>query len=104
MPKSVADQELPMSVYRLDKTGRLTVVADDIKIPDGLAFSPDEKTLYIIDDVRPRSAPMTWSGTARGSPTAACSSAASERGVETACGSTWTVICGAGGPSMASMA
>ena len=39
-----------MRVYRLDKTGRLTVVADDVKIPDGLAFSPDEKTLYIIDD------------------------------------------------------
>jgi gluconolactonase len=47
---SVADQELPMRVYRFDKTGRLTVVADDVKIPDGLAFSPDEKTLYIIDD------------------------------------------------------
>jgi gluconolactonase len=39
-----------MRVYRLDKTGRLTVVADDVKIPDGLAFSPDEKTLYVIDD------------------------------------------------------
>jgi gluconolactonase len=26
------------------------VVAQDIKIPDGLAFSPDEKTLYVIDD------------------------------------------------------
>jgi gluconolactonase len=47
---SVADQELPMRVYCLDKTGKLTVVADDIKIPDGLAFSPDEKTLYVIDD------------------------------------------------------
>jgi gluconolactonase len=47
---SVAEQELPMRVYRLDKTGRLTVAADDVKIPDGLAFSPDEKTLYVIDD------------------------------------------------------
>ena len=47
---SVADRELPMNVYRLDKTGRLTVVADDVKIPDGLAFSPDEQTLYIEDD------------------------------------------------------
>jgi len=47
---SVADKELPMNVYRLDKSGRLTVVADDVRIPDGLAFSPDEKTLYIIDD------------------------------------------------------
>jgi gluconolactonase len=47
---SVAQQELPMNVYRLDKTGRLTVVADGINLPDGLAFSPDEKTLYIIED------------------------------------------------------
>jgi gluconolactonase len=47
---SVEDQELPMNVYRLDKTGRLTVAADDIKIPDGLAFSPDEMTLYVVDD------------------------------------------------------
>jgi gluconolactonase len=39
-----------MNVYRLDKTGRLAVVADGINIPDGLAFSPDEKTLYTIED------------------------------------------------------
>jgi gluconolactonase len=47
---SVETQELPMNVYRLDKSGRLDVVADGINIPDGLAFSPDEKTLYIIED------------------------------------------------------
>jgi gluconolactonase len=47
---SVENQELPMAVYRLDKSGRLTVVADGIKMPDGLAFSPDEKTLYIEED------------------------------------------------------
>ncbi len=48
---AVGESELPMRVYRLDKTGRLTVVAEDIKRPDGLAFSPDEKTLYVIEDV-----------------------------------------------------
>ena len=47
---SVAERELPMNVYRLDRTGKLTVVADDINRPDGLAFSPDEKTLYIVED------------------------------------------------------
>jgi gluconolactonase len=47
---SVENQELPMNVYRLDKTGRIAVVADGIKLPDGLAFSPDEKTLYVIED------------------------------------------------------
>jgi gluconolactonase len=47
---SVGKKELPMNVYRLDKTGKLTVVAGDVNRPDGLAFSPDEKTLYIIED------------------------------------------------------
>jgi gluconolactonase len=42
--------ELPMNVYRLDpSTGNATVVADDFVRPNGLAFSPDEKKLYIID-------------------------------------------------------
>jgi gluconolactonase len=38
------------NVYRLDpRDGNLTVVVDDFKRPNGLAFSPDEKTLYIAD-------------------------------------------------------
>lgn len=37
-------------VYRLDPdTGNLTVVATDYVKPNGLAFSPDERTLYIAD-------------------------------------------------------
>lgn len=37
-------------VYRLNPdTGQLTVVADDFVKPNGLAFSPDESTLYISD-------------------------------------------------------
>ena len=47
---SMAQQELPQNVYRLDKTGKLTVVAEGIALPDGLAFSPDEKILYIQED------------------------------------------------------
>jgi gluconolactonase len=43
-------QELPTNVYRLDKTGRATVLAGDVNRPDGLAFSPDETKLYIIED------------------------------------------------------
>jgi gluconolactonase len=46
----VAAQELPQNVYRLDpKTSRATVVAGDINGPNGLAFSPDEKRLYIVE-------------------------------------------------------
>ena len=42
--------ELPRNVYRLDpNSGNATVVADDFTRPNGLAFSPDEKKLYIID-------------------------------------------------------
>lgn len=38
------------NVYRLDATsGELTLVTSELKMPNGIAFSPDEKTLYIID-------------------------------------------------------
>jgi gluconolactonase len=44
-----APPELPMNVYRVDgQSGRATVVADDVIGPNGLAFSPDEKILYVI--------------------------------------------------------
>jgi gluconolactonase len=42
--------ELPTNVYRWDaKTQKLAVVAGDINRPNGLAFSPDESKLYIIE-------------------------------------------------------
>ena len=42
--------ELPTNVYRVDpQSGRLSVVAGDIDRPNGLAFSPDEKRLYVIE-------------------------------------------------------
>jgi gluconolactonase len=45
-----ARPELPANVYRLDpKTGDARVVADDFVRPNGLAFSPDEKRLYVVD-------------------------------------------------------
>jgi gluconolactonase len=43
-----AEQELPQAVYRIDPDGTLEVVADDIPGPNGLAFSPDEKLIYIV--------------------------------------------------------
>jgi gluconolactonase len=40
-------------VYRIDPSrGTLDVVADDFAKPNGLAFAPDEKTLYIADSGR----------------------------------------------------
>ena len=46
-----ADSEIGACyVFRLDvATGALAVVADDFARPNGLAFSPDETQLYIVD-------------------------------------------------------
>jgi len=46
-------QELPFQgVFRLSPDGKLTLLADDFERPNGLAFSLDEKTLYIDDTNR----------------------------------------------------
>jgi gluconolactonase len=46
----MAKPELPTNVYRWDpKTSRLAVAAGDVNRPNGLAFSPDESRLYIIE-------------------------------------------------------
>jgi gluconolactonase len=45
-----AEPELAMGVYRIDgQTGAVTLQADDIAGPNGLAFSPDESILYIVE-------------------------------------------------------
>jgi gluconolactonase len=43
------ESELTPAVWRIDgRTGALSMVADDIPGPNGLAFSPDEKILYVV--------------------------------------------------------
>jgi gluconolactonase len=37
------------SVYRLSASGELTVITDKLYRPNGIAFSPDEKTLYVAN-------------------------------------------------------
>ncbi len=45
-----ATPELPTNVYRIDgQTGALTVVSSEIGRPNGLAFSPDESILYVVE-------------------------------------------------------
>jgi gluconolactonase len=39
-------------VYRLATDGTMKLLVDDFDRPNGLAFSPDEKTLYIDDTIR----------------------------------------------------
>ena len=45
-----ATPQLPQNVYRLDPESRkLSVVLGDVKGPNGLCFSADEKTLYVVE-------------------------------------------------------
>jgi gluconolactonase len=51
------EPELPQNVYRVDgQTGEVTMVCDEVIGPNGLAFSPDESVLYIVES---RSTPRT---------------------------------------------
>ena len=36
-------------VYRIDPSGEVTMVVDDLVQPNGIAFSPDESILYVAD-------------------------------------------------------
>src|ERR1051326_5607683 len=47
---SEATPELPQNVYRVEpESGRASVAAHDLRGPNGLAFSPDEKKLYLVE-------------------------------------------------------
>lgn len=46
-------QEIPFQgVYRLDAKGNLTLLTDELHQPNGLAFSPDGKFLYVDDSAQ----------------------------------------------------
>jgi len=52
-----AESGLPTNVYRVDpQSGKAAVVMEGINQPNGLAFSPDEKKLYVVES---RSEPRT---------------------------------------------
>jgi gluconolactonase len=54
-------RELPFQgVYRLRPDGELTLLTKDIKAPNGIAFSPDEKTLYLTNVDPARSAWLAY--------------------------------------------
>ncbi len=44
-----AEPQLPFNVYRIDADGSVSVAAEGINQPNGLAFSPDESILYIVE-------------------------------------------------------
>ena len=50
LPKTYDDpgKELPyQGVYRLGRDGSLTLLTSELSAPNGIAFSPDERTLYV---------------------------------------------------------
>jgi len=44
-----AKQENREAVYRVDKSGRIEVLTDEIDKPNGICFSPDYKKVYVCD-------------------------------------------------------
>lgn len=45
-----AESEVPQAIYRVDgDTLKAAVVTDDVLGPNGLAFSPDESILYVVE-------------------------------------------------------
>src|SRR3989442_5521258 len=55
-PYTTLFRSLPTNVYRVDgKTGQISVATGDVNRPNGLAFSPDESKLYVVEaGVTPR--------------------------------------------------
>ena len=50
-----AGKELPFQgVYRIGLDGRLTLLTTEVRAPNGIGFSPDEKTLYVANADRAR--------------------------------------------------
>jgi gluconolactonase len=44
-----APSETPHAVYRWSEGGELQRVIDDLSAPNGLAFSPDQRVLYVVE-------------------------------------------------------
>ncbi len=63
LPQAFDDpgKELPWSgVYRLSGRGDLTLLTRDLRAPNGIALSPDEKTLYVSNADRGRAVWMAY--------------------------------------------
>lgn len=54
-------------VYRLDPDGAVTLLDDALVRPNGIALSPDEKTLYVAQSHRPAQKVFAWDLRADGS-------------------------------------
>ncbi len=55
LPKSFDDPNkelLFQGVYRLSRDGQLALLTTEVRAPNGIGFSPDEKKLYVADSAR----------------------------------------------------
>jgi gluconolactonase len=55
LPKTFDDPQRELSfcgVYRLSKNGKVTLLTKELQAPNGIAFSPDEKHLYVSDSAQ----------------------------------------------------
>lgn len=63
LPRQFDDPERELTfsgVYRLSTHGDLTLLLDDLRSPNGIVFSPDEKTLYLADGDQNRAAWLAY--------------------------------------------
>jgi gluconolactonase len=63
LPERVKDPRRELDfcgVYRLSTGGTLTLLTRELAFPNGIAFSPDEKTLYVAQSDRQRAIWMAW--------------------------------------------
>ena len=69
LPKQEKDLgiELPFGVYRIGTDGKVSQVISDLTRPNGLAFSPDEKILYVAQSDPERAIIMAYPVQADGS-------------------------------------
>jgi len=70
LPKTFDDpaRELTWTgVYRLSADGKLSLLVQDLKAPNGIALSPDEKTLYVAQSYPERAVVMAYDLQADGS-------------------------------------
>lgn len=49
---TMASPTHPGRLYRLARDGSLTIVLDDIQVPNGLGFTPDRRGVYFTDTMR----------------------------------------------------
>lgn len=69
LEKGTADPKKELSfqgIYRIGTDGKLTLLSKEMEGPNGIALSPDEKTLYVANSYEPRHVIMAYPLTADG--------------------------------------